>query len=134
MKCQLDVLCKARTIKAMYDALGTLPIGLDETYERILSNIDDRDFVYASRALKWAAYSLRPLRIKELVEARAVSPGQKRMNEEERIAQPDDIFDICGNLLDSASETVGLAHYSVKEFLISTRLLSKPSRISRYAV
>jgi ankyrin repeat protein len=134
VKCQLDVLSKARTTKAVYDALDTLPIGLDETYERILANIDDDDFELASTALKWITCSIRPLNIDELVEAIAVSPGQKKMNEEMRLSDPGDISNICGNLVDLTSKTIGLAHYSVKEFLTSKRLLSKPSRISRYAI
>ena len=134
VKCQLDVLSKARTTKAVYDALDTLPIGLDETYERILANIDDDDFELVSTALKWITCSIRPLNIDELVEAIAVAPGQRKMDEEMRLSDPGDISDICGNLVDSTSKTIRLAHYSVKEFLTSKRLLTKPSRISRYAI
>jgi hypothetical protein len=41
VKCQLDVISKARTTKAVYDALDMLPIGLDETYERVLARLGD---------------------------------------------------------------------------------------------
>ncbi|KAI9763310.1 MAG: hypothetical protein M1839_006521, partial [Geoglossum umbratile] len=134
VKCQLDVLCKTRTTKAIYNALQNLPLGLDETYERILAKIDEADVEPASRALTWITFSASPLKIEELVEAIAISPGQAEMDEELRLTNPSDIFDICGNLLLLTSETVGLAHYSVKEYLTSERISSKPSRISRFAV
>ena len=116
------------------EALEDLPIGLDETYERILANISDDDFELASKALYWITYSFRPLKIEELVDAIAVSPDQTKIDEDVRLTDPNDIFDICGNLLNPMSDNIGLAHYSVQEFLTSPRLLTKSSRISRYAM
>jgi ankyrin repeat protein len=134
VKCQLDVLSKARTTRAIYDALENLPVGLDETYERILAKINEADVELAFRALAWVTCSARPLSVEELVEAIAIFPGQREIDEDLRLTDPGDIFDICGNLLYLTSETVGLAHYSVREFLTSERILSKPRSVSRFAI
>ena len=58
----------------MLKELQRLPKTLDETYARILSNIEDEYQQYARRALVWLAFSIRPLSIEELAEAAVVDP------------------------------------------------------------
>jgi hypothetical protein len=53
-------------------ALNELPRTLDETYERILLEIDEENWEYAIRLLRCLAFSRRPLLVKELAEAIAV--------------------------------------------------------------
>jgi hypothetical protein len=45
---------------------------LDDTYARILCNIDEEYSQDAFKILQWLAYSARPLRIKEVAEVIAV--------------------------------------------------------------
>jgi hypothetical protein len=51
IQCQLDTLRKIRTPQALKYALEVLPAGLDETYDRILSSINEEDHEYVLRIL-----------------------------------------------------------------------------------
>jgi hypothetical protein len=48
------------------DVLDNLPEGLDETYERILRDIDSQKRKYAVRLFQCLLVSIRPLRVEEL--------------------------------------------------------------------
>jgi hypothetical protein len=54
----------------------SLPEGLDETYERILSNIPKGYRKSAIRILQFLTFSERPLRLDETVDAIAVFPDR----------------------------------------------------------
>ena len=66
--CQLDALGKCRSPYELRKALQSLPKTLDDTYARILLNIDREDYQNALRILQWLAYSARPLQIEEITE------------------------------------------------------------------
>src|ERR1700753_2034760 len=70
--CQLDALGKCRNRLMLRKALATLPPTLDETYNRILCAIDEEDFEYAVRILRWLAFSARPLSVEEISEVVAI--------------------------------------------------------------
>jgi hypothetical protein len=151
--CQLDTLKRCRKKKTLLEALESLPKTLDDTYERILTNIDKDYQEEARRALMWLAFSLRPLRIEEVAEAAVVDPERDTpFDPEERLHDPcNDIVEILGSLVtvswksvsgdassdasasvwdavsDSTSggrpgEDIRLAHFSVKEYLLSDRI------------
>ena len=105
-------------------ALQTLPKTLDETYSRILFNIPDDYQKQAFTALQWLAFSERPLHLEEVAEAVAVKPGYSIFEEIDRLFDPYEILTVCSSLV-VYSETTGemrLAHYSVKEYLVSERI------------
>ena len=79
-------------------------------------------------ALQWLAFSLRPLTLAEVAEAIVVRPDSGFVNAEERLRDPHDILLICSSLviLSEAGE-LRLAHYSVKEFLVSERIRTGPA-------
>ena len=152
--------------------LATLPKTLNQTYERILSNIDDEYAAYAQRFMKWLAYSARPLRLKELAEIVTVELAEEpRVDPQRRLPDPQDVLTICSSLVvvkqsmsvpvlrltkpediantqtaapdsvdhevendfdDNTQEDgpyhfeVTLAHFSVKEYLISTDIQTAP--------
>ena len=54
-------------------ALNNLPVGLDATYSRMLNNIPHSVSEAALVLLRWLTYSLRPLTLSELSEARIIS-------------------------------------------------------------
>ena len=104
-------------------ALFSLPKSLDETYTRLLLKIDSEYRREAYVALQWLAFSFRPLQVEEIAEAVMIQPGRFSLRAEERLRDPRDILEICSSLVVlSPQGEVRLAHYSVKEFLISERI------------
>ncbi|KFY94925.1 hypothetical protein V498_03651 [Pseudogymnoascus sp. VKM F-4517 (FW-2822)] len=153
--CQLDALGKCRNLSQLRHALTTLPQTLDATYDQILCAINEEDSEYAARILRWLAFSSRPLMVEEISEVVAIDTTRDPMfNQEEVLEDPLDVLDICSSLItittiDSGSEgekpflntrftfwpsgkMVELAHYSVKEYLISTR--SRQNRPEKYSI
>ncbi|PVH69880.1 ankyrin [Cadophora sp. DSE1049] len=133
--CQLEVLRKCVKVDALRKALKSLPKTLDETYARILDNIDEEYSQDVFRILQWLAHSARPLRIEEVAEVLAVNTEQSQFNPEDRLRDPRDLLAICSSLVTTAAVTVKddngvsnettelrLAHFSVKEYLISDHI------------
>ena len=143
MVCQLDGLRKCLKLDALRKALNTLPKTLDETYERILSSIDEEYYEDALKIFLWLCFSSRPMRIDEMVEVLAIE--STCFSPEQRLPDPRDILTICSTMVsvsaaatnDTSTQTTGsqelmLAHFSVKEYLISDRL--KNASICRYHI
>jgi hypothetical protein len=115
-----------------------LPEGLDDTYERILSNIPQSHKRYAIRNLQFLTYSERPLRLDEAVDAIAVFPDRTpAFDYRDRMPKPREITRYCDGLVtitsrkteeswpDRSKEDIKelqLAHFSVKEYLVSNRI------------
>jgi hypothetical protein len=144
--CQLDTLGKCRNRLTLRKSLATLPPTLDETYDRILCAIDKEDSEYAVRILQWLAFSSRPLLVEEIAEVVAIDVERKpAFNSEEVLEDPSEVLSICSSLVTITttrqrfstsskdhSKVVALAHYSVKEYLVSKRILQ--SRAARYSM
>ena len=134
--CQLDSLRKCLKLDALRKALKTLPKTLDDTYERILSNIDQEYKEDALKVFELLCFSARPMRLDEMVEVLAIdSSSDSRFSPEQRLPDPYDILTICSTLVSVTTairrltpyETIRtqelrLAHFSVKEYFISDRL------------
>jgi hypothetical protein len=115
-------------------ALATLPPTLDQTYDRILSAISEEDSEYALRILQWLAFSARPLSIDEVAEAVAINAERDpAFDRDEVLEDPLEVLNICSSLVTMAvdnsfefgaspNRVVALAHYSVKEYLVSDRI------------
>jgi ankyrin repeat protein len=123
-------------------ALAELPETLDETYERTLRDINKADWELAHRLFQTVAVASRPLRVEELAEFLAfdfnVGPTP-RFNEGWRPENPiNAIQSICPSFLAivdiGGSKIIQFAHFSVKEYLISSRLADAKQAISRYYV
>ena len=139
--CQLDSLRNCLNLSGLQKALASLPGTLDDTYTRILCNIDEEHSEYAFKILQRLTYSARPLELEEVAETIAIDvKGNPRVNPENRFPEPRDIFSICSSLISLESQTsgdndsviVGLAHFSVKEYLVSERILQGKAR--RYSI
>ena len=131
-------------------ALKSLPKTLDKTYERILCSIDEDSCDYARRILYWLTYATRTLRLVEVAEIVALDArGEPRYNPENRFFDPKEILEICPSLvsvftaryrdvsdwaLDTYCEVscIKLAHFSVKEYLISIDIQKGPAKM--YAI
>ena len=139
--CQLDSLKTCLNLAELRKALATLPRTLDETYGRILCNIDEDHQEYALKIFRWLAYSARPLRLKEIADAVAINiGGSSRFDPGNRFPDPQDVFKVCSGLISEEIRWVDfeyqvvlrLAHFSVKEYLVSDRI--RQSHVKFYGI
>jgi hypothetical protein len=79
-----------------------MPEGLDQTYDRILDSIPYGHRVYVQSALRWLAFSARPLSLEELAEAAVIQPGTVFDPQSSRLLNQNKIVDFCGALVSSA--------------------------------
>jgi ankyrin repeat protein len=126
VECQLEVLRDCVTKTSVEAALSDLPNTLDETYDRILENIDRQHLEYVRTAFALLLVTCRPLKVEELAEAVVVAPYCKAIDVEDRLFDPKDIIMMCGGLVVRIADTneVRFAHYSVREYLLSPRISS----------
>ena len=133
-QCQMDSMSSLRTVKAIRTALKELPRGLDETYRRILEMIPVHSAGITRRILLWLAFTITPLTLDELHTAIAVDADLDYLDVESQLRTPEDILSLCGSLVSVSVEgIIGLAHLSVKDFLLSAETKLQPS-ISNFAV
>ena len=119
--------------------LNELPTTLDETYEQTLQRIPKEKQRHAHRLLQCLVAAIRPLRVEELGQifamgsetdiAPSVKEGWCLDNPEEAI------LSACSNLIaiidHEGSKIVQFSHFSVKEFLVSSRLQTSESAAIR---
>src|SRR5229473_917311 len=140
--CQLEILrhCLPSSVR---HTLDELPESLDETYERVLREIKKPNRDHARRLLQCLVVAIRPLRVDELAEVLAVdfddAEGIPRLNPEWRWEDEEQaLLMSCSSLIaiveKNYSRVVQFSHFSVKEFLISTRLADSNKDVSRYYV
>ncbi|KAI9440591.1 hypothetical protein H4582DRAFT_1811634, partial [Lactarius indigo] len=139
--CQLEALrhCLAPSLR---HALEELPKSLDETYERILKEINKANQRHAHRLLQCLAVADRPLRVEELAEVLAVDfnvGGVPKFNAAWRWEDQEEVvLSACSSLVsvitDNGSRVVQFSHFSVKEFLTSDRLASSTGEISYFHI
>ena len=124
--------------------LEKLPKTLDETYDRMLKNINENNQDDARRLLHCLAVSARPLRVEELAEIFTFDfdaaegsipkfhPDRRPRNQEHAI------LSICSSLIaivgNRGSRVVQFSHLSVKEFLTSSHLASSTGYLSSYRI
>lgn len=134
VRCQIESLCKLRNDNAIRAALFNLPRTLQDTYHRLLQRIEDchpDDLETFRRVLSWLVHGVRDLTLDELAEAISIDPEShlSSMDFGAVDTDPEDVLGILGGLvMVSAEKIVSLAHYSVKEFLMSEEVRStKPT-------
>ena len=144
MYCQLEALrhCLPPSVGRI---LEELPETLDETYERVLKEINKANREHARRLLQCLTVALRPLRVEELAEVLAIdfdapihggipqSNPNWRWNDQHQA-----VLSTCSSLIaivnDGNSQVVQFSHFSVKEFLTSNRLSRSSGDVSRYHI
>lgn len=145
--CQIDALSSCINLSKLREALDSLPTTLDETYDRILCKIEPRYKLEVLQILQWLTCSLRPLSLEEVAELYAVDVSEEKIfNFDKRLADPDDVLEICSSLVtcidanknhaeahdeddnndamppSTTKQKVQLAHFSVREYLVSDRI------------
>ena len=142
MFCQLETLrhCLPPSVRRTLDEL---PESLDETYERILKEIKKPNRDHAHRLLQCLVVAVRPLKVEELAEALAVdfedAEGIPKLNPDWRWEDEEQaLLTSCSSLIaivgTDGSRVVQFSHFSVKEFLTSTRLAGSGKDMSRYHI
>ena len=117
-----------------------LPKTLDTTYGRILLGVDNGKREYARRLLQCIAVSFRPLLVEELAELLAIrlDTGEEYHSD----WRPEDahqaVFSACSSLITvvnvDGSPVIQFSHFSVKEFLMSSRLSIAAENLSCYHI
>jgi Ankyrin repeats (3 copies) len=137
--CQLDRLRRC-IVSRIRHALDELPETLDETYERTLLDIDKENWAYAHRLFQCLVVALRPLRVEELAEFLAFEFEDGRSPIFQADCRPEDprdaVLSTCSSLIavvdDDGSAVVQFSHFSVKEYLTSTRIAE--GRVPQYNI
>ncbi len=143
--CQLEALrqCLAPRVRHI---LEELPETLDETYERMLININKANWDHAHRLLQCLTIAVRPLHVAELAEVLAVDfgtatgEGTSVLNTDWRWEDHQEaVFSACSSLItivndDDTSQLVQFSHFSVKEFLTSSRIADSSAGVSRFHI
>src|SRR6266849_3651917 len=114
----------------------------DETYERILRDIDSQKQKYAQRLFQCLLVSIRPLRIEELAPILTVQFDATAPTSSKKRSRPLNakglVLSACSSLISiinqGGSQVVQFAHFSVKEFLTSERLVNAEERLSSYHI
>jgi ankyrin repeat protein len=143
--CQLDALqhCFPPNLRQY---LNELPESLDETYERILRGINKAQKDNAHRLLQCLTVAVRPLRVEELAELLAfdfqssAAGGIPKLREDWRWDDEEEaVLSTCSSLIAiiprDDSRVVQFSHFSVKEYLTSSRLARSPhGEVSRFRI
>ena len=141
MYCQLAYLrhCLPGRIRR---ALDEIPESLDETYERTLEDIGEQNWEYAHLLFQCVAAASRPLSVVELAEFLAFDFEAESTPEYLEDWRPEDpgraVFSTCSSLLTVVnvgnSRVIQFTHFSVKEYLVSTRISKAKDAVSRFHV
>lgn len=117
-QCQLSILKQCVTAVQVRGALNDLPSNLNETYERILFNInkDEHGGEVARRALDWLVVALEPLQLSQIMEGVSINPVQRVLDRDFGPVHGSALLDVLGSLVthDEVTDIVILSHYSVK--------------------
>jgi ankyrin repeat protein len=135
--CQLDYLgdCLPGSI---VHALDELPETLDETYERTLRDIKSMNWEFARRLFLCVVAASRPFRVEELAEILALdfkAGPTPKFREDWRLEDPlEAVLSTCSTLLTLVniddSQVIQFSHFSVKEFMMSSRFAERRDNIS----
>ncbi|CUS15227.1 unnamed protein product, partial [Tuber aestivum] len=137
--CLLRILQECITPEDVRESLKELPEDLDSVYLRILNAIPKKQKEYIRRAMNWLAFSTVPLTLGQLSEAIVIEYDvNEYVRDSKTLFDQSSLMSICPSLIsyedsrDDESSTQGerrlrLAHFSVKEYLISERAAQGPS-------
>ena len=140
--CQIDDIRGCKKPNQVRRVLKTLPKTLDETYERILSNIPDDYVEDVRRVLQCLICSLHPLDVKEVADIVAIDTAEPYYDPENGYSSPRELLSVCSGLVSTRTswreggrlgsgkfeiEELRLAHFSVKEYLVSDRVNLGPA-------
>ena len=117
----LDSLTTKTDLRKFKIGLQSLPEGLDDTYDEVMSRIlaQHPDYVaLARKVIYWVFYAVRPLTLKEVQHALAVEPNDTSLDEDS-IVDEDLLVSVCTGIITVQHESgvVGLVHYTAQQYL-----------------
>lgn len=134
LKLQEDSLRGWKNLKQLQDTIDKTPSGLEGLYQRNwarMSQLPEEERNEAFTLLRWVTFAAKPLTVAELTEAALVSLEDGEYPSDNLPDAIDDeyieseILGLCGSLLsihqnlpDSASSTVRLTHFSIKQYYL----------------
>ncbi|KAF8169539.1 hypothetical protein BJ912DRAFT_1067147 [Pholiota molesta] len=121
---QLLELKKCPSPRSVMSQLASLPKGLYETYDQILSRIEEQADD-TKIFLRWLCFSVRPLTLAEIAETVVVdldADDGPRYTPAHRYWDPRDVLVRCSGFISESEGEVKLAHFSIKEYLLSEHL------------
>ncbi|KAM0521111.1 hypothetical protein ACHAPE_002584 [Trichoderma viride] len=136
--CQLEVLQRHSSARLVREALRGLPLGLDATYDRLLLSLDVKYRSHIVGCLKWLAFSNKPLKLEQLAKIFMLCPKDGLpLDDSDHFFDAKDVLKFLSGLVvlfqvdrsRFAKDTcIRLAHFSVKEYLISSRIREGPAK------
>jgi hypothetical protein len=100
---QLAELEKCSSRHEMNKQLAELPRGLDEIYNRILKNLDEKHRADTRTFLQWLAFCRRPMTIEEIAETITVDLSEDRLvNQDKRYTDPRDVLVRCSSFVNES--------------------------------
>ena len=132
------------TVKQVEDVLSSLPQGLENLHERIITRLDANlrgaHRQLATSILMWVVCAVRPLRLVELQEILRFEHGEGKttgpsfVDDDDFLYSEKDIEMACGALVVSRNQTLQLIHLSTKEILTRRplQMLSDDPRLAFY--
>ncbi|KAH6999962.1 ankyrin repeat-containing domain protein [Ilyonectria destructans] len=145
LDCQLQTLKTCATPLAVKRVLSDLPKSLEVYYTRILEAIDESNQQPVYNLLRWIAFAFRLISVNDVANAIAMNDegvGFPFFDEHLELLDVEGFMDSCSSLVSTYSAItdkdgnqevyVKLAHFSVREFLISDSIRSGPC--SRFAM
>jgi ankyrin repeat protein len=138
---QLDAVSDCRSMSRLRDTLSSLPRTLDETYRRILDQINEYDQSRVHHILQCICFCRRHLSVDEVAHIYRIGDQLNSPFEaEDALFHSADVVNLCHGLLCIAVaqgylqseqyfgvrkiEIVQVAHFSVREYLLSSRAMS----------
>ncbi|KAJ6521585.1 hypothetical protein B0H19DRAFT_973913, partial [Mycena capillaripes] len=129
-KLHIGSLSSKPTIKAVREALKTLPKTLNDSYDEAMNRIqsqnkEDRNIAHST--LTWVVNAKRPLTVAELQVALAVEVDDQQLNED-NLLEIETMLSVCAGLviLDEQSDVVRLVHYTTQEYFDSIQQYQFP--------
>ncbi|KAH8747334.1 hypothetical protein BGZ57DRAFT_971246 [Hyaloscypha finlandica] len=130
-QCQLEVIQQMEDTRPniVREALAQLPNGIDNTYERILLDNSPSGQQLLRRALLILVYSARPIMLAEMAEFAVIKAGAGEIDPGDRFDSPERILRFCKSLVVTVGNHVSLAHYTVKEYLLSEKIRNGKAKL-----
>ena len=136
---QMDILPRSLPATVVRVVEG-LPETLDESYERILLRVAEENWEHTYHVFHTLMVATRPLTMEELCLVLAIDFIAEVTPKYEAIWRSDDpednLMTVCSTLLSfidvDGSRIAQFSHYSVKEFLMSERILKRETKVARY--
>ncbi|KAF8241747.1 hypothetical protein K440DRAFT_608219 [Wilcoxina mikolae CBS 423.85] len=115
-------LLTSATSEEISNTLKNLPVGLEQTYERILDRIrslSQGERALAMKLLQWITCSTRLMTLRELQVAVGIQRGDITVDKGHK-PLPAKLRSVCGPIVEIVGEdTVVFVHFSAKEYLLS---------------